>query len=134
MKQKFDNAGVDTKQNEILAMPSSARQTVCDRMRISLFSTLHEHFALHDNQISQLLNMPLSLRERLGDRIARTWESGNKVFFDKQTTDSDDLPDIKEVEIIGIDDEPEEPEYPDNPDQQARVVPLMVRIRYRYRD
>lgn len=125
MKQKFDNAGVDYIQNETLALPLNARQTRCNLIRADLHGALDQLFALHANQQAQLSIMPTDLKAKLGAAIARTWEAGNKVAFDKETKDEDDLPDKKILETFGI----EEDTAPQN---TSSVTPVMIRIRYRY--
>lgn len=132
-KQKFDNAGVDLVQTHILSLPGAMRQPICNLMRLSLPAAMDELFDLHPNQQTQLANMPANLSEALGTAIARNWETGQKVFFDKETKDEDDLPDRKVLEVIGIDEDPEDPEDPEAPpaEEEPPAVPLMVRIRYR---
>ena len=125
MKQKFDNAGVDYIQNETLALPLNARQTRCNLIRADLHGALDQLFALHANQQAQLSIMPTDLKAKLGAAIARTWETGNKVAFDKETKDEDDLPDKKILETFGIEE--------DTVSQStSSVTPVLIRIRYRY--
>lgn len=125
MKQKFDNAGVDYVQKETLALPPPVRETRCNLIRADLHAALDQLFALHPNQQAQLSLMPTDLKAKLGAAIARTWEAGDKVVFDKETKDEDDLPDKKILEVFGIDDDPA-------PQSLLSIVPVMIRIRYRY--
>lgn len=125
MKQKFNNAGVDYIQNETLALPPPARQTRCNLIRADLHAALDQLFALHPHQQAQLSIMPTDLKDKLGAAIARTWEAGGKVAFDKETKDEDDLPDKKILEVFGIDDAPA-------PQNLLSIAPVMIRIRYRY--
>lgn len=129
MNEKLDNQGVQHLQDHILSLTPALRQHECNQIRSDLVAWLRTNFDLHTNQHNQLQHMPPDLAQRLGHRIAQTWEMGDRVTFQKDTRDQDDVPDLKELIIFGLD----APDTEHNSTQNAlSSSPLLIRIRYKF--
>lgn len=121
MKKSFSNAGVALLQAELMAAPFTDRQTQCALIRINFKQFMLDNFQLSSKQISEINAMPVQTEMEFGEAIANTWESGQQVNFQKDTSDTAEDP--KDVILS-------DPNSNYANSDPANWLPISIHIRY----
>lgn len=85
MKKTFDNAGVSTFQDELFQLSLSQRAAIISAVRSNFCQFLFDHFDFSSSQMTEIMTMTTDFATTTSEGIALTWESGQRVIFQKDT-------------------------------------------------